>query len=118
MTTYIKFGGAIATCITAACDVNAIKDFFLDYLGQSQKSIADQLKTVLDPWTGNFSDIQQIVVDLQGLFETITASSREVQNEISGLGAAACKEAKGCAQSTLKRYNDQGRFGYFRESQT
>ncbi|KAJ0426748.1 hypothetical protein BJY00DRAFT_270925 [Aspergillus carlsbadensis] len=106
LATYIKFAGAVGTCV-AGCDVNAIKSFFLDYFEQSREEISSQLRGILDPWTASFGEIQAMLQTLEASVETITASAREVQSRISTLGAPACTDAAGCAESTLNQFNDQ-----------
>lgn len=107
MATYIRFAGALGTCITG-CDINAIKSFFLDYIQQSQDEISKQLQGILDPWTASFGEMRGVLETLETSARTITNSARDVQSKISTLGAPACGKAAGCAESTLNQFNDEG----------
>lgn len=104
---YIRFAGALGTCITE-CDINAVKSFFLDYIQQSQGEISNQPQAIFHPWTASFGEMRGILETLETSVRTITNSARSVQGKISTLGAPACGSATGCAESTLNQFNDEG----------
>ncbi|KAL2863153.1 uncharacterized protein BJX67DRAFT_390811 [Aspergillus lucknowensis] len=112
LTTYIRFAGALGTCI-AGCDVNAIKSFFFDYIQQSQEELSNQLRGIMDPWTASFGEMRGTLETLEASVQTITNSARDVQSKISTIGAPACGDATGCAESTLSQFNDQGSWMVF-----
>ncbi|KFY05533.1 hypothetical protein V492_08467 [Pseudogymnoascus sp. VKM F-4246] len=101
---YIKLAGAIATCIVG-CDINAIGQVFLDYLTQSQKDMTDQVKNIVHPWTATFNNIQHQLEGFQSSLGGITDASRQVQDEITTMAAAACRDANECDGSTVGNFN-------------
>ncbi|KAJ6115484.1 hypothetical protein N7486_001262 [Penicillium sp. IBT 16267x] len=102
---YIKFAEGIALCVFGSCD--AIGNFFLDYLRESQRSMSHQLKTIYQPWTSTFRDMVKNLKHFETSFDAISRSNKEVEDEIRSLGSAACKDASGCAKDTLRRFNDE-----------
>ncbi|CEJ62751.1 hypothetical protein PMG11_11242 [Penicillium brasilianum] len=101
-----EFAGSIATCVTGACDVNGIKEFFLDYLRQSQQSIADQLKSIFQPWTTNITGMHQQLESLGSSLDAVSHTSQEIQSQIKILGVPSCKNPDVCAKDALKTFNE------------
>ncbi|OQD79163.1 hypothetical protein PENANT_c059G10853 [Penicillium antarcticum] len=106
LATYIKFAGSIATCFGGACDVNGIKEFFLDYLRQSQQSISDQLKSIFEPWATHFTGMRQQLDSLGPSLDAARHASQDIQSQIKTLGVPACKDQNKCAKDTLKKFNE------------
>ncbi|KFY02080.1 hypothetical protein V490_00646 [Pseudogymnoascus sp. VKM F-3557] len=101
---YIKLAGAITTCVVG-CDLSAIGQIFLDYLTQSQKDMMDQVKNIIQPWTATFDTMQHQLEGFQSSLGGITDLSRQVQDEITTMAAAACRDANECDESTVGNFN-------------
>ncbi|PYI20393.1 hypothetical protein BO99DRAFT_411874 [Aspergillus violaceofuscus CBS 115571] len=84
LATYIKFAGALGTCIAGSVTERDLKP-----TPRLSRSLDHQFRG--DAW-----DLETLETSVG----TITNSARNVQNKISTLGAPACGDATGCTTST------------------
>jgi hypothetical protein len=99
----------MATCfLPAGCNVPLIDGFFRQYLINSEKLMASQVKGFLQPFKATCSSVSG---DMEGIKNEVTSFSQSVtdtQTQIKRIIDDVCKNGTVCTDDAFKRFQSKG----------
>ncbi|KAG7528217.1 hypothetical protein FFLO_06332 [Filobasidium floriforme] len=103
---YFAFAGSIVPCAASgACD--AIRGFFVDYLQDSEKLMAEQIKDLLLPWSNGMNTVQKNFDALANSTDSLKMQGEQIEAEVMKIIGSFCPDAATCANNTMSDFKKQ-----------
>jgi hypothetical protein len=110
LSAYAQFATAIATCfLPGGCNQPLIEGFFTQYLSDSERLMADQVKEFLSPLQNALNSISGQVGGIKGDIMSLPESVEATRAEINKIVERVCQDNATCTDAAFLKLVEAGK---------